>query len=106
MTTDEVDPKIEAQQTTTADPIQETVTTAKKTTIALSAETKAMLTSIRDEMGLPDYDSAIRHTLNQNPTKRSTDANIYLMMPASRFRWLRAGQSNIDHSNCLRDSVI
>jgi len=76
----------------------------KKTTIALSVETKDLLADLKKARNQPDYNATIQLLINQITDTRSDSAIIHLEMTPAKYRWLEAGQRNVDYFRCLRDA--
>lgn len=76
----------------------------KKTSVAVSVETRDLLAEIKEDRNQPDYDATIRLLMEQDPESKSDENMVHLEMTASKYMWLLAGQQNIDKSQCLVDA--
>lgn len=97
--------KQEPQKTAEAEttPAEEPRTT---TTIQVSTENKGRLEILKGMLNMPDYNSTISRIIAIIPQKLSTEEEIHLVMPVSRFRWLIAHQDSCDCRNALNDAKV
>ena len=75
------------------------------TTVQVRVETKGRLESLKEMFRQPDYDSTITRLIDNIPEKLSTEQEVHLIMPASKYRWLLAKQDTCDCRACLKECV-
>ena len=86
-----------------AAPAEEPRTT---TTIQVSTENKGRLEILKGMLNQPDYNSTLSRIIDIIPQTLSTEQEIHLVMPVSRFRWLLAHQDSCDCRQALNDAKV
>lgn len=76
------------------------------TTIRIKAATKSRLDLLKEIMKTEDFDALVNRLIDNLPSRLSTEAEVHLVMPASKYRWLLAKQDTCDCRNCLNDSRV
>jgi len=76
------------------------------TTIQVSTENKGRLEILKGMLNMPDYNSTIGRIIDIIPQKLSTEQEVHLIMPVSRFRWLLAHQDSCDCRTALNDAKV
>ena len=76
------------------------------TTIQVSTENKGRLEILKGMLNQPDYNSTISRIIDIIPQTLSTEQEIHLVMPVSRFRWLLAHQDSCDCRDALNDAKV
>ena len=86
-----------------AAPAEEPRTT---TTIQVSTKNKDRLEILKGMLNQPDYNSTLSRIIAIIPEKLSTEQEVHLVMPVSRFRWLIAHQDSCDCRAALNDAKV
>ena len=86
-----------------AAPAEEPRTT---TTIQVNTENKGRLEILKGMLNQPDYNSTLSRIIDIIPQTLSTEQEIHLVMPVSRFRWLLAHQDSCDCRQALNDAKV
>jgi hypothetical protein len=94
------------QQKPTNNLIQDQEQQQAATTIKLKQATKSRLEILKGLLNQPDYDGVVTRLIDILPAKISTEQEIHLIMPISKYRWLMAHQDTCDCRNCLNDSRV
>jgi|WetSurMetagenome_2_1015567.scaffolds.fasta_scaffold578240_2 hypothetical protein len=76
------------------------------TTVQVSTVTRARLDTLQTVMNVPDINAVITRLIDVVPKKLSTEDEIHLVLPASRYRWLLVHQDKDDCRNCLNDARV
>ena len=83
--------------------VQEQRTT---TTIQISMENKGRLEILKGMLDIGDFDGVVTRLIDALPQKLSTEQEIHLVMPVSKFRWLLAHQDSCDCRAALNDAKV
>ena len=79
---------------------------ATPTTMKVKPDTKAQLEELKSVFKLPDLDAVVGRLIDTLPKRLSTETEVHLIMPASKYRWLMAHQDTCDCRTCLNDAKV
>lgn len=79
---------------------------ATPTTMKIKPDTKGRLEELKTVMKLPDLDAVVGRLIDTLPKRLSTEQEIHLVMPVSKYRWLMAHQDTCDCRNCLNEAKV
>ena len=77
-------------------------------TMKIKPDTKSRLEELKDIFKASDLDAVVNRLIEVLPQKMSTEQEIHLIMPVSKYRWLisKCYQHDCDCRNCLNDSRV
>lgn len=76
------------------------------TTMKIKPETKGRLENLKEVFKLSDLDAVVNQLIDTLPKRLSTEQEVHLVMPASKYRWLMAHQDTCDCRACLNDAKV
>lgn len=74
------------------------------TTMKVKPETKSRLEVLKDVMKADSLDGVVCRLIDSLPAKLSTEQEVVLKMPVSKYRWLLAHQDSCDCRACLNEA--
>jgi len=89
-------------------PIEEAVEQDKQTatTMKIKLDTKTRLEELKEVFKAPDLDAVVGRLIETLPKRLSTEEQVHLVMPATKYRWLMAHQDTCDCRVCLNDAKV
>lgn len=75
-------------------------------TMKIKPDTKTRLEDLKDVFKVPDLDAVVGRLIDTLPKRLSTEEEIHLVLPVSKYRWLMAHQDTCDCRNCLNDAKV
>jgi hypothetical protein len=76
------------------------------TTVQVSTANRARLDTLQKVMNVPDLNMVVTRLIDGVGKKLSTEEEVHLVLPASRYRWLLVHQDKDDCRNCLNDARV
>lgn len=76
------------------------------TTMKIKPDTKARLDILKGVMKIDDYDAVVCRLIDNLPTRLSTEEEVHLVLPVSKYRWLMAHQDSCDCRTCLNNAKV
>jgi hypothetical protein len=89
-------------------PIQDAAEPDKQaaTTMKIKPDTKARLEDLKGVMKLTDLDAVVGRLIDTLPKRLSTEDQVHLVLPVSKYRWLMAHQDTCDCRTCLNEAKV